>query len=1204
MTHKIDSAIQSALDMGMLDLARDLNRRTSQEDKEFVPFSDAALRSYMEDFGAGPLRKSIGKAPEPKSPESLKQVLRAARQGEADRRSLVIQEFKGLLGPLVNPLLRTPEGELDLTKIKVGNFEDFKRFLKAQVSMDGIAFNGFFLDSYHKVLAKKEFEGLLYLIYREIHPQDGEEKVPGQDPKDPFPFMAAGWLPVTALAGFKSRPGPEFTQSPIPEPSPEAAWDSLKRFTAALIEISPEKFVGNFLGFKAGRERLARILQEPAYLKNLQVDLMKAIGAMGNQLEISPLHSYQLDIYLNSWDVFNGFTDEEKIKKARYHALELLKDGNDYQEFSEAQQQKYLESPEKIRIFKSDLLQRPLSPQDVKKMAQRAQEEGAALDSLSQLKSKIAAMWLLAVDEEHWIYPENYGATENNRVYLIQQLAGLLHQADGVADLGGFEEFNERLQDFLHGASNASGSVALNWILHKTVGHGLEDIFVHMPSAYKAPYLDLLQYSDEIVSAKAMNEPVVLKMGSLNAQDPQLKKGIEHLIDGLEHTKRSLWYQYKQHKAVSRAASNIASLWSGGDMADIRAANGQIDQMIERLKGASTKMEVEAELDQLTQALKEDGILHRAFVAAEMDGYEQLIGITQTVAIILGTTLISGGSGTAVAVGRAGFLAQFPQMAGYGLKMGAWMGLVENGIAVGTGEVRGKEDNLLSWAKDSAATGMAMALFAPISMGATPLVASRNAASGLIKRYFTSGWTQGITHWGRDSLAGTTEQMFQEQARRAMDGQWEFMGWDQARGIALVSALGSAKMGALAEGYRIMQGVAPSLGEPRSFQVNLSPELREIELNPDGPRSLEILTQEIRRVTQAGKIKMYVWRGDEVGVGLAEEVLGSAERGVKWIIEKDRGAAPIEHAELSRRSVFHPKLNFVEGVTSWYLHRTMRDPQEKDLSNQKQLQTILNRFIDHPNIEMDRDVNYKDHAKFWDLDGQVMITGGRNVGREDYGIWNDYSVILRSPELIQRFYARRHGEVPFDPNALVDFAFNVPGRFELLDVMLEQLYGARHEILMQMAYFGHPKIFRAMVDAAKRIRTGRLHAIIPETAIIQDNLNKQFMHDLLEKTGGAWNVHLYPHPRMAHGKVVHTDGVRTNVGSTNLNATIVVLGEANTHVNSAEALLTQTIRRSLQEYMDDSTLVRSSQELQFSRMKAGMEHYATRYQKKVRPGKI
>ena len=75
-------------------------------------------------------------------------------------------EFKKLLGPMVPALLRDGCGALDVSKVKVKDFAEFKKFLQRQAELnDGKSFG----DPYRDLLEDKNFEPLLKLLYQETN---------------------------------------------------------------------------------------------------------------------------------------------------------------------------------------------------------------------------------------------------------------------------------------------------------------------------------------------------------------------------------------------------------------------------------------------------------------------------------------------------------------------------------------------------------------------------------------------------------------------------------------------------------------------------------------------------------------------------------------------------------------------------------------------------------------------------------------------------------------------------------------------------------------------------------------------------------------------------------------------------------------------------------------------------------------------------
>lgn len=700
-----------------------------------------------------------------------------------------VAELKNLLGPLVSPLLRDAQGALDLSKIPARDFQEFKSFLKTQLSVDGIAFNSFWLDSYHRVLEKEEYEPLLRALYQE-DPAIRKGNSPG-DLRDP-----------------------------------------LHSFQAEIIEVSAERFVGHNLQSKEGRRRLGNILGDAGYFNSeIKVELLKAIASVGEKEGIAGSHYEGVTEQISTWNYFNIRITPEEVEKATDHALEILKKGDRQEDYLADLRKKYLERPEKVRTLPSNaavMNGRKIGAEDIRIKFKLYEENKDRPDPLSQMRAKLIQAWLLAVDNDYWIN-ENSMAGFENRDYLVRQLEALIQDSASIVGDCNFRNFSERVHDFLEGYIPETGEgEAYQWLRHKVTGHGLEDLFKGMPATFKAAYQELRQFSDELHYAYDMGEQVHLEEAKLKAEDPQLQQAVSHFIMGLEQSKRSLWYGYKQHKALSRLGSGAAEWFGAGDKTEIGAANEKIDGLIHQLQEAETKGDVEGVVEQLYASLREEGVLHQAMVVAEMDGIEQMFGLGQTVLIILATTALTGGIATAAAAGNAaraaaalantvraasavqkigraaGAAVETATLAGraaWGMKMGAWLPTAENLLAVGTGEVRqAGQDTLLSWGKDSLATGLAMGLFTPLAAHAG-LALERNVVQRLMQRYLTGG-VKGLEHLAGDTALDGMEEMVDAYLRLRMDGGRGGISFDRFREIQLVSGLGGGtKVGAVAHGF-------------------------------------------------------------------------------------------------------------------------------------------------------------------------------------------------------------------------------------------------------------------------------------------------------------------------------------------------------------------------------------------------------------------
>ncbi|HEX5033107.1 MAG TPA: hypothetical protein VFW62_01385, partial [bacterium] len=233
-----------------------------------------------------------------------------------------------------------------------------------------------------------------------------------------------------------------------------------------------------------------------------------------------------------------------------------------------------------------------------------------------------------------------------------------------------------------------------------------------------------------------------------------------------------------------------------GDYAEIDAANIELAKLIENLQGATTKEEVEAQLQRLNELIKPDGILYEAFQAAEMDGTEQVLGLVQTVAIILATAQATRGASLAVEGAEAVFLADKMLR---GFFWGAYMATAENAIAVSTGEVRTERETVGNWTKDAVSTGASMALVMPAA-GSVGQALEGNTLKNLAARYLNPG---GLTRLAGDTGLETLEEAVDQQLRKTLDGKANALSPTEIKELfKLCLAGGGFQIGALAKNFQ------------------------------------------------------------------------------------------------------------------------------------------------------------------------------------------------------------------------------------------------------------------------------------------------------------------------------------------------------------------------------------------------------------------
>lgn len=699
-----------------------------------------------------------------------------------------VTELRQLLGPLVSPLLCDETGSLDLKRLPSGEFSKFSNFLAQQVSVDGISFNRWIFASYQAVLEKKEYEPLLRRLWGEVRSQE----ISSLDP------------------------------------------NLIRRFTADLISVSPSRFVQQHFNHTLGRQRLHKILEDTqSYPTGLRADLQKALAEQADGVGAS-LYRRNIDERMSSWNMMNIGVTEADVSASRYYAQEILKLADYHDLRRDKFQRLYKKDPGAVSLISGrGPGGRSLAAEDLVLHHEAMLRLSLSHDAKSQIGAKLESFWLMVADSRNWIH-ENPHAGFEIRWWLLEKTEGLLAQLKQVHSAEDLLGFNEKLQDFLQGPRPESSSQAWNWIKHQSVGQGIEDIFEGMPGTLREPFDDLRQLSERWKCSQQMGErlrwvapvPPLIK----DEADSKLLNAKLRMEQALEATKHELWFNYKQHKAASRFVSNIANLFSAGDIATIREANRQIDVMLNRLEQVKTPHALQVEIEHLYGMLDQDGALHRAFLAAELDGTEQLIGIMQSVALMAGITLATRGIGTAPAVAEAlaagnsmrnlgGLVAstRAAQAAAatvrvvesselgaklwQGAKLGMSLSLTENTLAVASREYRPSQDFALAWMKDGMATGIAMGAVSPLLKSTTGHFV-KPLGLRLGQRYLGSG-IRGVLHFAEDSGLETLEELSDQSIRRALDGDFRGVNFDQVRDIALLSSAGGGvKMGGLAEGLR------------------------------------------------------------------------------------------------------------------------------------------------------------------------------------------------------------------------------------------------------------------------------------------------------------------------------------------------------------------------------------------------------------------
>lgn len=716
---------------------------------------------------------------------------------------LVINELLRILGPLVGPMLQDQDAHLDISRLPTESFQDFRSFLITQVKIDGIAFNEHLLNSYHWVLSKEKHEPLLRGLYR-------------------------------------------FTKDPqaLTSKEQEDLGVKLKALVSDLIEVSAERFVGSHLRTPEGRNHLKEILTDPqSYGFETRVDLVKAIALVGRNLGTSRQAYLRLTEQVSVWNYGNIRVTAEELKQATSYALEIMGEVEHYQDQDHNLYRKYFKTPGQVTRFSGleRTLGREITDREIREHALTFDFNRENLNPKNQLESKLAAFWLTLVDEERWT---DSGAlkTAENVAFLLKETERFQKRLGEIKTAAEFVVLSDEIRDFLKGGLGVKGQGFFRDV-KDFVSVQVGEVFRGMPEVHRQTFDGLLQFVEEIHYATEMGLPVdidldgrVLSSGSLrrsggsdrakpDATQPSksISKAKHQFIFGLQQAQRALWYQYKQHRAFSRSFSNMAKVAGRGDIVEIEAGQRVIGEMIRQVQEAKTENDIRRQVKHLQKHLREEGKLHLAFRAAEMDGTEQLLGLAQTILIIMATRGALRGLGRlSAALARTQSVQRITQFvsrfkdyrlgqvihrgmqnnvfawrATKGFALGAWITTAENGVAVLSDEARPEGDNAKSWALDALSTGLAMGVF---TTAASYLGTSleRSLFKRMLGRYF--GSFHAPMRLVGDAIAETGEEVVDATIRSKLVDPDAALGFDQFREIALVSALGGfTELGLVAE---------------------------------------------------------------------------------------------------------------------------------------------------------------------------------------------------------------------------------------------------------------------------------------------------------------------------------------------------------------------------------------------------------------------
>jgi cardiolipin synthase len=363
-----------------------------------------------------------------------------------------------------------------------------------------------------------------------------------------------------------------------------------------------------------------------------------------------------------------------------------------------------------------------------------------------------------------------------------------------------------------------------------------------------------------------------------------------------------------------------------------------------------------------------------------------------------------------------------------------------------------------------------------------------------------------------------------------------------------------------------------------------------IQLLEGGDTSFLEITHCIQRSQKSILINMFIWRDDQIGNRIAQELVKAADRNVKITIYKDKNGAIFEWAEENRQSFFHKSISpfmwIQQAAVNWFYPVSGKAKNCKQRSNN--LPATLN---EHRNVTVFHNKVRKDHSKYYIFDNKTMILGGINVeDRALYGDvtgqqWKDYMIKIDSKQSVSIFHKSLKGtETNVGKLRFVSNTFAPHKSFNVKDVMLDIIASATQFLDIQMAYIGDGDISQSLLKAASK--GVEVSIIIPKKANVLNDLNIKILLDLFNSSNGK--IHTYISPYMLHAKVMIVDKTRVLTGSANMNPNSTSkIGELS--ALSDEKNLVTSFVNSFDKHRKQSELITNAEQLPYNRIRAFFE---------------
>ena len=285
-----------------------------------------------------------------------------------------------------------------------------------------------------------------------------------------------------------------------------------------------------------------------------------------------------------------------------------------------------------------------------------------------------------------------------------------------------------------------------------------------------------------------------------------------------------------------------------------------------------------------------------------------------------------------------------------------------------------------------------------------------------------------------------------------------------------------------------------------SFFTVPATDLSSLELLVDGREAVDKVRKELINAQSSVLIQIFIWKDDNIGRRLANNLKSLAKKGVKVTVRKDMLGTFFELGDMIKG---RPSPVFTsDGIKG------------------------------HENIDVQTDITANtDHSKYLIVDDKVTAFGGMNIADEYHLVWHDYMVMIHDKHWTEAFKHKVLSSRPWPQPSPFVITVNDRKASEIRTAFVQMIDNAQERIIIEHSYFSDDKIIEALERAAGR--GVHIDLILPEKPDTHHYANMVTINRLLSlQSKGSIKVFLYP--GMSHAKVALVDGVIAAVGSANL----------------------------------------------------------------------